>query len=71
MRPLTPYQPIYTFPTHIAATDERPDIVIWNDVVRSVILIELTVPFEDNFAYAEQRKTNRYHGLVQLCSNNN
>ena len=61
----------YTFPTHIAATDERPDIVIWNDVVRSVFLIELTVPFEDNFAYAEQRKTNRYHGLVQLCSNNN
>ena len=61
----------YTFPTHIAATNERPDIVIWNDDIRSVFLIELTVSFEDNFAYAKQRKTNRYHELVQLCSNNN
>ena len=34
----------YSFPTHIAATQERPDIVIWND--HQCTLIELTVPFE-------------------------
>ena len=39
----------YTFPIHIAATSERPDIIIWNDEIHSVTLIELTIPFEDNF----------------------
>ena len=60
----------YTFPTHIALTTERPDIVLWNDKTRSVILIELTIPFEDNFSDAAQRKANRYHDLLQLCSTN-
>lgn len=60
----------YTFPPHIATTDERPDIVLWNDRKHSAILIELTIPFEDNFYNAHLRKTNRYHGLVQLCFEN-
>ena len=33
----------YLFPPHIARTDLRPDIVIWNDTTRSVLLLELTV----------------------------
>ena len=61
----------YTFPTHIASTDERPDIVLWSDKSRSVTLIELTIPFEDNFADAHHRKSNRYHDLLQLCRRNN
>ena len=60
----------YTFPPQIATTDERPGIVLWNDRKHSVILIELMIPFEDNFSDAHLRKTNRYPGLVQLCSEN-
>ena len=39
----------YTFPPHIARTDLRPDIVVWNDNARSVVLFELTVSHESNF----------------------
>ena len=42
---------IYCFPMHIAATDEQPDIVIWNG--HQCTLVELTVPAEDNFADAD------------------
>ena len=58
----------YCFPVHIAATDERPDIVIWND--HQCTLVELTVPFEDNFADAEERKRDRYEDLLRLCTSN-
>ena len=60
----------YSFPSHIASTDERPDLVLWNDKTCSVFLIELTIPFEDNFADAHCRKSNRYHDLLQLCKQN-
>ena len=43
---------------HIAATAERPDIVIWNG--HQYTLAELTVPFEDNFANAECGKRDYY-----------
>ena len=33
----------YSFPTHIAATDLRPDIVWWNDDQKILTLVELTV----------------------------
>ena len=49
---------IYCFPMHIATTDKRPDIVIWPD--HQCTLVELTVPFEDNFANAEHRKRGYY-----------
>ena len=58
----------YSFPPHIAATNKRPDIVTWKNC--QCTLIELTVPFEDNFADAERRKRNRYEDLLQLCNKN-
>jgi hypothetical protein len=54
----------YSFPVHLYPTDERPDIVLWKDDTKEVILIELTVCFQENFADASQRKLNRYHELV-------
>ena len=33
----------YSFPTHIAATDLRPDIEWWNDDQKTITLVELTV----------------------------
>ena len=53
----------YTFPPHIAS---RPDIVIWNDQDRTVVLLELTVCFETNFVKAYERKTIRYLELEEV-----
>ena len=40
------------FPVHIIQTEKRPDIVAWSDSKKSVLLIELTVPW---------KKTGRKH----------
>ena len=55
----------YIFPPHIAKTDLRPDIVVWNDTTRSVTLLELTVCHESNFVEAHQRKVTRYLDLEE------
>lgn len=46
------------FPTHIAATSLRPDLVVWSDVQ-----IEPTCCFESGFEEARKRKENRYSEL--------
>ena len=38
----------YCFPVHIAFTQLRPDITIFSNSLRNVILIELTYPCEEN-----------------------
>ena len=43
------------FPVHIIQTEKRPDIVAWSDS-KSVLLIELTVLWEENREEAHQRK---------------
>ncbi len=44
-----PTQAPFTFPPHIATTDLRPDLVVWNDAKHEVVLFELTVCYELNF----------------------
>ena len=51
----------YTFPAHIVTTDERPDVLIYSDSLRSVILIELTCPAEEGILNARERKVAKYH----------
>ena len=51
------------FPHHIVHTQERPDIVIWSDTVKRVIIVELTVPWEENMEEAFERKKLRYENL--------
>ena len=58
------------FPLEIAATRQRPDVVIFSQSLRVVILIELTVPLEDRIAAANTRKTDRYSALLATCENN-
>ena len=57
----------YSFPSSTASTDLRPDLVLWSDTRRVVILAELTVCFETNFVDACQRKTVKYQDLVEAC----
>ena len=41
----------------------RPDIVAWLDSKKSVLLIELTVPWEENREEAHERKKKRHMTL--------
>ncbi len=54
----------YSFPTHITATDLRPDIVWWNDDKKTITLLELTVCFETSYDAASTRKQERYLHLI-------
>ena len=53
----------FIFPTEIALTTKRPDIVIWSVKAKKVFIIELTVPYEENFYWAHQRKLEKYEDL--------
>ena len=55
------------FPAIICATDNRPDVVIWSKESKRVIMIELTVPAEENIANAHHRKTVKYEALIASC----
>lgn len=55
------------FPQVIAATTLRPDIVLWPVPTRSVIMVELTVPWEERIDAAFERKKERYSDLAAEC----
>ena len=52
----------YCFPQDVATTDSRPDIVIWSD--QSIILVELTIPFEPGMDATAERKQAKYANLL-------
>ena len=58
----------YTFPPHVVQTEERPDIVAWND--KAVYLVELTIPFETGMVEAAEHKQWKYSNLVACCRGN-
>ena len=60
----------FIFPTEIALTTKRPDIVIWSVKAKKVFVIELTVPYEENFDWAHQRKLEKYEDLREQCVRN-
>ena len=43
------------FPQYIASTNLQPDIVLWSQTEKAVLLIELTVPHEDLFDEVRER----------------
>ena len=58
------------FPPEIVETAKRPDITIFSTQTKNVIIIELTVPAEENLANAFARKKCKYQDLVAECENN-
>ena len=50
----------YSFPTDVAATDLRLDIMWWNYDQKTLTLVELTVRFETSYEAAITRKEDRY-----------
>ena len=55
------------FPTIITTTTLRPDIVLWSVAEKRVLLVELTVPWEQGLQEAYERKKLRYTDLVAEC----
>lgn len=52
------------FPSEIAATSMRPDLVLWSVSLKLVYIIELTVPWEGAVEEAYERKKLRYAELA-------
>ena len=55
---------ICTIPIDIYLTNLRPDLVVIDRENKSVIILELTVPFETNFANAQERKCLKYSSVI-------
>ena len=55
------------FPTHIVETKLRPDIVIFSNCTKKVIMWELSVPWEENMESTHERKIAKYEPLVEQC----
>ena len=60
----------YVFPPEIFNTAERPDIVIWSNDAKRVILLELTCPAEEGIEAARIRKESKYMPLMDSISRN-
>ena len=55
----------YIFPGHITLTSLRPDIVIFSNSLKRVILIELTCPCEEDMESWHSIKLTKYSALVE------
>ena len=56
---------VLVFP--LIMTTQRPDLVVWSEETKTGIVLELTVPWEQNFEDAEHRKATRYEKLIEDC----
>ena len=54
------------FPDIVTST-LRPDIVLWSEKGKKIIMIELTVPWEEGCEEAHERKALKYQPLLQEC----
>ena len=46
----------FVFPANVALTQDRPDIVLVAESLRRVVLVELTVPCEENFEHHKKQE---------------
>ena len=51
----------------VVTTTQRPDLTVWSPDNKQVIIMELTVPWEENIEKAEERKEERYADLIATC----
>ena len=58
------------FPAFIAITTSRPDIVLYSKIQKTVVLIELTCPCEENFQERHSDKVLRYSSLCNQIRGN-
>ncbi|XP_041920594.1 uncharacterized protein LOC121684601 [Alosa sapidissima] len=54
-------------PARITTTRLRPDMIIVSDSTKQLIILELTVPWEERMEEANERKRAKYQELVEEC----
>lgn len=62
----TCFCPLYVS-LHIAMTTLRPDILLVSEASKNIVMLELTVLWEDRLEEAHERKRNKYEELVINC----
>ena len=55
------------FPPFVATTMLRPDVLLLSRATKRVVLIELTVPWEERIEEAHERKKAKYQPLLDEC----
>ncbi|TWW80104.1 hypothetical protein D4764_10G0011340 [Takifugu flavidus] len=55
------------FPQHIVTTSLRPDMIIISEASKYLIMLELTVPWEEQIEGANESKRAKYQELVEEC----
>ncbi|KAL7889078.1 hypothetical protein AOLI_G00040520 [Acnodon oligacanthus] len=55
------------FPIEITQTTLRPDVVMWSTAAKKVLIIELTVPWEEGMSAAYKHKRLKYSDLAAEC----
>ena len=58
-------KPRLKVPEHIVVTTKRPDIVIYSNMSRQVLMVELTCPWEDRIGLANELKQKNYEDIRQ------
>ena len=58
------------FPEEITHTSLRPDIILWSQGTKQVVLIELTVPWKERMEEAHELKLNKYQALIFASQQN-
>ena len=53
------------FPQEIAVTTLRPDLILTSQSSKSIIIVELTVPWEERIDVSHELKFAKYQGLVE------
>lgn len=48
----------------------RPDMLLISETSKQIVLLELTIPWEDRIEEANERKRAKYAELVEECWNN-
>ena len=56
------------FPSHIANTEQRPDLLLVNEDQKKVIIAELTSPMEANLDTQNARKLEKYTNLASTIT---
>jgi hypothetical protein len=56
------------FPPHVIVTDQRPDLVLINEITKKIVIFELTCPWNYNIVKAQDYKVGKYASLVSDLS---
>ncbi|CAG9574839.1 unnamed protein product [Danaus chrysippus] len=60
----------YKIPEDICASASRPDIFLFSRILKRVVMIELTVPWETNIPKGHTIKVNKYYELINELTRN-